>query len=107
MYNSSSESRLPTLFHRHPQDYIIAKLTPSIPKTLDTFSTYFCPLLYGFTPVIATSEFDKDGTMSFFGFDTNLPRDHGGHNNAAPGFSQAADPFAGFSGRDNGDDVDA
>lgn len=45
--------------------------------------------------------------MSFFGFDTNLPRDRGGHNNAAPGFSQAADPFAGFSGRDNGDDEDA
>ncbi|KAE8450397.1 hypothetical protein EG329_006471 [Mollisiaceae sp. DMI_Dod_QoI] len=43
--------------------------------------------------------------MSFFGFDTNLPRERG-HNSAAPGFSQAADPFAGLSGRD-GDDDDA
>ncbi|RCI10643.1 hypothetical protein L249_4441 [Ophiocordyceps polyrhachis-furcata BCC 54312] len=33
--------------------------------------------------------------MSFFGFDTG-----GGHNPAAPGFSQAHDPFAGLSGRD-------
>ncbi|KAJ2967320.1 hypothetical protein NQ176_g9717 [Zarea fungicola] len=30
--------------------------------------------------------------MSFFGFDTS------GHNAAAPGFSQAHDPFAGLSG---------
>ncbi|KUJ06983.1 uncharacterized protein LY89DRAFT_790076 [Mollisia scopiformis] len=41
--------------------------------------------------------------MSFFRFDTNLPRDRG-HNSGAPGFSQAADPFAGLSGRDNDDD---
>ncbi|KAK2624512.1 hypothetical protein QTJ16_006462 [Diplocarpon rosae] len=33
--------------------------------------------------------------MSFFGFDTALPRDRG-HNTGAPGFSQAADPFAGL-----------
>ncbi|KAH8678750.1 topoisomerase II-associated protein PAT1 [Tricladium varicosporioides] len=32
--------------------------------------------------------------MSFFGYDTTLPRDRG-HNTRAPGFSQAADPFAG------------
>ncbi|KAJ6784210.1 hypothetical protein PWT90_01788 [Aphanocladium album] len=36
--------------------------------------------------------------MSFFGFDTS------GHNAAAPGFSQAHDPFAGLSGRDAGAD---
>jgi DNA topoisomerase 2-associated protein PAT1 len=41
--------------------------------------------------------------MSFFGFDTSLPRDRG-HNTAAPGFSQVADPFAGLSGRDNDND---
>ncbi|RDA85893.1 hypothetical protein CP532_2692 [Ophiocordyceps camponoti-leonardi (nom. inval.)] len=34
--------------------------------------------------------------MSFFGFDTG-----GSHNPAAPGFSQAHDPFAGLSGRDD------
>ena len=34
--------------------------------------------------------------MSFFGFDTS-----GQHNQAAPGFSQAHDPFAGLSGRDD------
>ncbi|PHH88315.1 hypothetical protein CDD83_7695 [Cordyceps sp. RAO-2017] len=34
--------------------------------------------------------------MSFFGFDTS-----GRHNTAAPGFSQAQDPFAGLSGRDD------
>lgn len=39
--------------------------------------------------------------MSFFGFDTG-PR---GHNKAAPGFSQAHDPFAGLSGRGNEDDA--
>ncbi|KAG6027993.1 hypothetical protein E4U41_000795 [Claviceps citrina] len=39
--------------------------------------------------------------MSFFGFDTG-PR---GHNTAAPGFSQAHDPFAGLSGRGDEDDA--
>lgn len=34
--------------------------------------------------------------MSFFGFDTNLPRDRG-HPSAAPGFTQTHDPFAGLS----------
>ncbi|UPK97482.1 hypothetical protein LCI18_008417 [Fusarium solani-melongenae] len=39
--------------------------------------------------------------MSFFGFDAT-----GRHNTAAPGFSQAHDPFAGLSGRDgDGDDA--
>lgn len=38
--------------------------------------------------------------MSFFGFDTS-----GQHNAAAPGFSQAHDPFAGLSGGDGGDDA--
>ncbi|KAJ9138148.1 Topoisomerase II [Pleurostoma richardsiae] len=38
--------------------------------------------------------------MSFFGFDTS------GHNKAAPGFSQAQDPFAGFANRpDDGDNA--
>ncbi|KAH6895673.1 topoisomerase II-associated protein PAT1 [Thelonectria olida] len=36
--------------------------------------------------------------MSFFGFDTS-----GRHDTAAPGFSQAHDPFAGLSGRDADD----
>ncbi|KAG5987363.1 hypothetical protein E4U54_005027 [Claviceps lovelessii] len=40
--------------------------------------------------------------MSFFGFDTG-PRG-GHHNTAAPGFSQAHDPFAGLSGRGDGED---
>ncbi|KAH8720084.1 DNA topoisomerase 2-associated protein pat1 [Beauveria bassiana] len=39
-----------------------------------------------------------DTTMSFFGFDTS------GHNAAAPGFSQAHDPFAGLSGGNTGAD---
>ncbi|EFY90013.1 topoisomerase II-associated protein PAT1 [Metarhizium acridum CQMa 102] len=39
--------------------------------------------------------------MSFFGLGTG-PR---GHNTAAPGFSQAHDPFAGLSGRGNEDDA--
>lgn len=34
--------------------------------------------------------------MSFFGFETS------GHNRAAPGFSQAHDPFAGLSGQQDG-----
>ncbi|KAM4060505.1 topoisomerase II-associated protein PAT1 domain-containing protein [Hirsutella rhossiliensis] len=39
--------------------------------------------------------------MSFFGFDAT-----GRHNTAAPGFSQAQDPFAGLSSRDDaGDDA--
>ncbi|KAK9435642.1 topoisomerase II-associated protein PAT1 [Metarhizium brunneum] len=39
--------------------------------------------------------------MAFFGLGTG-PR---GHNTAAPGFSQAHDPFAGLSGRGNEDDA--
>lgn len=35
--------------------------------------------------------------MSFFGFETS------GHNKAAPGFSQAHDPFAGLSGHNDGE----
>ncbi|PBP20645.1 topoisomerase II-associated protein PAT1 [Diplocarpon rosae] len=42
--------------------------------------------------------------MSFFGFDTALPRDRG-HNTGAPGFSQAADPFAGLSRQEDDDDA--
>jgi DNA topoisomerase 2-associated protein PAT1 len=43
--------------------------------------------------------------MSFFGFDSTLPRDRSqGHNTSAPGFSQAADPFAGLSRPDDDDD---
>jgi DNA topoisomerase 2-associated protein PAT1 len=34
--------------------------------------------------------------MSFFGLDSAPARDRS-HNTAAPGFSQAADPFAGLS----------
>ncbi|MCJ1404183.1 hypothetical protein MMC11_007408 [Xylographa trunciseda] len=34
--------------------------------------------------------------MSFFGFDSSLPKDRG-HPSAAPGFGQAPDPFAGLS----------
>jgi DNA topoisomerase 2-associated protein PAT1 len=41
--------------------------------------------------------------MAFFGFDTNLPRDHG-HQANAPGFGQH-DAFAGFSGGAADDDV--
>ena len=44
--------------------------------------------------------------MSFFGFDTALPRDRG-HPSAAPGFGQAQDPFANLSrGPDNDEDDD-
>ncbi|KAG0646076.1 DNA topoisomerase 2-associated pat1 [Hyphodiscus hymeniophilus] len=42
--------------------------------------------------------------MSFFGFDSTLPRDRG-HNPSAPGFSQAADPFAGLSRPEDDDDA--
>ncbi|PUU79422.1 topoisomerase II-associated protein PAT1 [Tuber borchii] len=41
--------------------------------------------------------------MSFFGFDTSLPRDRG-HPAMAPGFSQATDHFAGLSNADDDDD---
>ena len=44
--------------------------------------------------------------MSFFGFDSNLPRDRG-HNISAPGFSQVADPFVGLSRPEAGNDDDA
>ncbi len=37
--------------------------------------------------------------MSFFGFDSS------GHNTAAPGFSQAQDPFAGLANRNDNDDA--
>ncbi|TVY24739.1 DNA topoisomerase 2-associated protein [Lachnellula hyalina] len=43
--------------------------------------------------------------MSFFGFDSTLPRDRG-HNTRAPGFSQAADPFAGPRPEDDDDALD-
>jgi DNA topoisomerase 2-associated protein PAT1 len=41
--------------------------------------------------------------MSFFGFDTSLPRDRG-HQSNAPGFGQH-DAFAGFNGGAADDDV--
>jgi DNA topoisomerase 2-associated protein PAT1 len=44
--------------------------------------------------------------MSFFGFETTLPRDRG-HNPSALGFSQATDPFAGLTRKEEGDDDDA
>ncbi|KAH0565422.1 hypothetical protein GP486_001198 [Trichoglossum hirsutum] len=45
--------------------------------------------------------------MSFFGFDTTLPRDRG-HPTNAPGFGQTPDPFAGLSrGAEDDDDGDA
>jgi DNA topoisomerase 2-associated protein PAT1 len=42
--------------------------------------------------------------MSFFGFDPTIPRDRG-HNPSAPGFTQAADPFAGLSRQEDDDDA--
>ncbi|MCJ1387132.1 hypothetical protein MMC17_010261 [Xylographa soralifera] len=47
--------------------------------------------------------------MSFFGFESSLPKDRG-HPSAAPGFGQAPDPFAGLSqdrARYGDDDDDA
>jgi DNA topoisomerase 2-associated protein PAT1 len=41
--------------------------------------------------------------MSFFGLDSNLPRDQG-HRSNAPGFGQHQDPFADLSGRGIPDD---
>ncbi|KAK7527034.1 topoisomerase II-associated protein PAT1 [Phyllosticta citriasiana] len=35
--------------------------------------------------------------MSFFGFDTTLPRDRPAHHASAPGFGQTPDPWAGLS----------
>ncbi|EHK98592.1 putative DNA topoisomerase 2-associated protein pat1 [Glarea lozoyensis 74030] len=43
--------------------------------------------------------------MSFFGFDSSLPRERG-HDTRAPGFSQAADPFAGPRPDDDDDALD-
>lgn len=45
--------------------------------------------------------------MSFFGFNTELPRDRG-HPVNAPGFSQQPDPFAGLgrAGGEHEDDED-
>ncbi|KAL9031189.1 MAG: hypothetical protein Q9196_000782 [Gyalolechia fulgens] len=46
--------------------------------------------------------------MSFFGFDTTLPRDRGdrGHPTAAPGFTAVSNPFATFQNRPSDDDED-
>jgi hypothetical protein len=41
--------------------------------------------------------------MSFFGFDTTLPGRE--HNKAAPGFSQAADPFEGLGKHDDSEEA--
>lgn len=41
--------------------------------------------------------------MSFFGFDSSLPRDRP-HNSNAPGFSAPRDAFSGFSGRNTNDE---
>ena len=43
--------------------------------------------------------------MSFFGFDSALPRDRT-HNVQAPGFGSVPDPFAGLSHRKDEDDDD-
>ncbi|KAF2143656.1 uncharacterized protein K452DRAFT_325608 [Aplosporella prunicola CBS 121167] len=45
--------------------------------------------------------------MSFFGFDTSLPRDRQGHSTNAPGFGQTPDPWAGLSNRAQGAEDDA
>ncbi|KAL1633758.1 DNA topoisomerase 2-associated protein pat1 [Neofusicoccum ribis] len=46
--------------------------------------------------------------MSFFGFDTSLPRDRPAHQPSAPGFGQTPDPWAGLSSQGaRGDDDDA
>lgn len=42
--------------------------------------------------------------MSFFGFDTGLPRDRGQHPVKAPGFTQATDHFAALPTDDDDDD---
>ena len=42
--------------------------------------------------------------MSFFGFDTALPKD-AGHSSRAPGFGQTLDAFAGLSGAIDAGDV--
>ena len=44
--------------------------------------------------------------MSFFGFDTSLPRDRG-HQSNAPGFAAPQDAFASLSGRGAANDDDA
>ena len=44
--------------------------------------------------------------MSFFGFDTTLPKDRG-HPLAAPGFGQVQDPFAHLSQGANNEHDDA
>lgn len=44
--------------------------------------------------------------MSFFGFDTTLPRDRT-HQANAPGFAQPHDAFAGLSGNGEGEDAGA
>ncbi|KAI5795599.1 topoisomerase II-associated protein PAT1 [Geopyxis carbonaria] len=44
--------------------------------------------------------------MSFFGFDSSLPRDRGHHPSQAPGFGATPDHFAGLSSRTDGDDDD-
>ncbi|KAB2581200.1 DNA topoisomerase 2-associated protein pat1 [Lasiodiplodia theobromae] len=45
--------------------------------------------------------------MSFFGFDTSLPRDRPAHHSSAPGFGQTPDPWAGLSGQGAPADDDA
>jgi DNA topoisomerase 2-associated protein PAT1 len=42
--------------------------------------------------------------MSFFGFDTTLPRDRG-HQKAAPGFAAPQDAFASLSSKNAADDA--
>ncbi|KAF4307369.1 Topoisomerase II-associated protein PAT1 [Botryosphaeria dothidea] len=45
--------------------------------------------------------------MSFFGFDTSLPRDRPAHQQSAPGFGQTPDPWAGLSSQGARGDDDA
>ncbi|KAH7063349.1 topoisomerase II-associated protein PAT1 [Macrophomina phaseolina] len=45
--------------------------------------------------------------MSFFGFDTSLPRDRPAHQQNAPGFGQTPDPWAGLSSQGARGDDDA
>ena len=45
--------------------------------------------------------------MSFFGFETSLPRDRPAHHQSAPGFGQTPDPWAGLSSQGPARDDDA
>lgn len=75
---------------------------PSVPRSLSQDPATASSPHGAFSSTPGPRRVQSAHAMSFFGFNTALPRDRG-HGNTAPGFAQPHDAFAGLSGREAAD----